>query len=234
MNFEQFQDYCMNELNLTLSTSQMGAFVSYLALLKEWNVMFNLTAITDEEKIIEKHFLDSLLPLKYVSIKEKSLIDIGSGAGFPGVVLAIANPQANIVLLEPNNKKARFLQTVKDNLHLDNVTIVVGRAETQNTLREEFDFAIARAVKQLNILLELAIPLLKVKGLFIAMKSHGASEEIIASKKAMQILKAKIVVCHEDILPTDKDLRVNLLIVKNDTTPLRYPRIYSQISSKPL
>lgn len=234
MNFEQFQDYCMNELNLTLSASQMGAFTSYLVLLKEWNVMFNLTAITDEEKIIEKHFLDSLLPLKYVSIKEKSLIDIGSGAGFPGVVLAIANPQANIVLLEPNNKKARFLQTVKDNLHLDNVTIVVGRAETQNTLREEFDFAIARAVKQLNILLELAIPLLKVKGLFIAMKSHGASEEIIASKKAMQILKAKIVACHEDILPTDKDLRVNLLIVKNDTTPLRYPRIYSQISSKPL
>ena len=234
MNFEQFQDYCMNELNLTLSASRMGAFTSYLALLKEWNVMFNLTAITDEEKIIEKHFLDSLLPLKYVSIKEKSLIDIGSGAGFPGVVLAIANPQANIVLLEPNNKKARFLQTVKDNLHLDNVTIVVGRAETQNTLREEFDFAIARAVKQLNILLELAIPLLKVKGLFIAMKSQGASEEIIASKKAMQILKAKIVVCHEDILPTDKDLRVNLLIVKNDTTPLRYPRIYSQISSKPL
>ena len=234
MNFEQFQDYCMNGLKLTLSASQMGAFVSYLALLKEWNVMFNLTAITDEEQIIEKHFLDSLLPLKYVSIKERSLIDIGSGAGFPGVVLAIANPQAEIVLLEPNNKKARFLQTVKDNLHLDNVTIVVGRAETQNALRQKFDFAIARAVKQLNILLELAIPLLKVKGLFIAMKSQGASEEIIASKKAMQILKAKIVACHEDILPTDKDLRVNLLIVKNDTTPLRYPRIYSQISSKPL
>ena len=196
--------------------------------------MFNLTAITDEEQIIEKHFLDSLLPLKYVSIKEKSLIDIGSGAGFPGVVLAIANPQAEIVLLEPNNKKARFLQTVKDKLNLDNVAIVVGRAETQIALRGKFDFAIARAVKQLNILLELAIPLLKVKGLFIAMKSQGASEEIIASKKAMQILKVKIVACHEDILPTDKDLRVNLLIVKNDTTPLRYPRIYSQISSKPL
>ena len=234
MNFEQFKAYCKNEMNITLSESQMGAFSNYLAMLKEWNVMFNLTAITDEEQIIEKHFLDSLLPLKYVSIKEKSLIDIGSGAGFPGVVLAIANPQAEIVLLEPNNKKARFLQTVKDKLNLDNVAIVVGRAETQNALRGKFDFAIARAVKQLNILLELAIPLLKVKGLFIAMKSQGASEEIIASKKAMQILKVKIVACHEDILPTDKDLRVNLLIVKNDTTPLRYPRIYSQISSKPL
>ncbi len=234
MTIEAFITYCKKELNIDFSKRQIDAFAMYLVLLKEWNRMFNLTAIIEEGQIIEKHFLDSLLPLKYISINHKSLIDIGSGAGFPGMVLAIAAPEANIVLLEPNNKKGHFLNVVKDKLALTNVTVVIGRAEAQNLNREKFDIATARAVKQLNILLELAIPLLKVNGLFIAMKSQNVNEEITASKNALKTLKAKIISCNEDILPTDKDIRINLFIVKNDTTPLRYPRLYSQISAKPL
>lgn len=234
MTLETFVSYCQKELKIELSKRQIECFATYLAMLKEWNLMFNLTAITEDEQIIEKHFLDSLLPLKYISIKGKSLIDIGSGAGFPGMVLAIVNPDARIVLLEPNNKKAKFLDVVKEKLSLNNVTVVIGRAETQILDREAYDFATARAVKQLNILLELAIPLLKVKGTFIAMKSQNVSEEMSASKNALKTLKSKIISCHEDILPTDRDVRINLFIVKNDITPSRFPRIYSQISAKPL
>ncbi|MDY0345767.1 MAG: 16S rRNA (guanine(527)-N(7))-methyltransferase RsmG [Bacilli bacterium] len=234
MTLETFKEYCKINLKIDLNSKQIKHFEFYLSMLKEWNAMFNLTAITDEEQIIEKHFLDSLIILKYISLKDKSLIDIGSGAGFPGVVLAIMNPATKIVLLEPNNKKARFLQVVKEKLSLGNVSVIVGRAEAQKIYREKFDFATARAVKQLNILLELAIPLLKVKGTFVAMKSQSVNEEINNAKKAFRTLNSKIVSRQEDILPTDKDIRINLFIVKNDSTPLRYPRVYGQISAKPL
>jgi len=203
-------------------------------MLKEWNNLFNLTSIVDDEQIVEKHFLDSLIPLKYVSLKDKKIIDIGTGAGFPGMVIAIALPEAKITLLEPNNKKIRFLKAVKEKLRLENVIIIAGRAETENELREEYDFAIARAVKQLNILVELSTPLLKVKGFFIAMKSSSVNEEILLSKRALNILNCAIQAIHQDILPTEKDERATVIIVKNDKTPNCYPRSYHLISRKPL
>ena len=234
MKLDAFQRYVNQHLNIVLEKEQIEAFATYLNMLKEWNNFFNLTAIVDDEQIVEKHFLDSLIPLKYVSLKDKKVIDIGTGAGFPGMAIAIALPEVIMTLLEPNNKKFRFLSAVKDKLQLKNVTIISGRAETENELRERYDVAIARAVKQLNILLELSMPLLKVKGFFIAMKSSSANEEIALSKKALNVLKCTIQAIHQDILPTEKDERVSVIIVKNDTTPNRYPRPYHLISAKPL
>ena len=234
MKLDAFQRYVNQHLNIVLEKEQIEAFATYLNMLKEWNNFFNLTAIVDDEQIVEKHFLDSLIPLKYVSLKDKKIIDIGTGAGFPGMVIAIALPEAKITLLEPNNKKIRFLKAVKEKLRLENVIIIAGRAETENELREEYDFAIARAVKQLNILVELSTPLLKVKGFFIAMKSSSVNEEILLSKRALNILNCAIQAIHQDILPTEKDERATVIIVKNDKTPNCYPRSYHLISAKPL
>lgn len=234
MKLDAFQQYVKQQLNIVFNKEQIGAFATYLDMLKEWNNLFNLTSIVDDEQIVEKHFLDSLIPLKYVSLKDKKIIDIGTGAGFPGMVIAIALPEAKITLLEPNNKKIRFLKAVKEKLRLENVIIIAGRAETENELREEYDFAIARAVKQLNILVELSTPLLKVKGFFIAMKSSSVNEEILLSKRALNILNCAIQAIHQDILPTEKDERATVIIVKNDKTPNCYPRSYHLISRKPL
>lgn len=234
MTFTQLRSIVATELKIDLTTNQEEQLSKFLFLLQEWNNYFNLTAITDTEKVIEKHFYDCLIPAKYVMLDHKSLIDIGTGAGFPGLVLAIAFPNAHITLLEPNNKKIRFLNTVISALSLKNVHVICGRAESQPQLREQFDYAIARAVKPLNILIELCLPFVKVNGLFLAMKSQGVDDEIRSATKACTVLKCSIKEKYVDYLPTDQDERVNLVIVKNDKTPLRYPRPYSQISAKPL
>jgi len=234
MTFVELRQIVEARIGIKLTESQEEHLAKFLALLQEWNGYFNLTAITEEGQIIEKHFLDSLLPAKYITLSQKTLIDIGTGAGFPGLVLAIVFPNMDVTLLESNNKKVRFLDTVVSTLELKNVQVICGRAESQPTLRERFDIVIARAVKPLNILLELCIPFSKVGGCFIAMKSQGVDEEIVAAEKAMASLKCSIKERHIDYLPTDHDERVNLFIVKNDKTPIRYPRQYNQISTKPL
>jgi len=234
MIFTEFAKYLKTNLSLEIDKKQEEQLLTYLSMLQEWNKLFNLTAISESEQIIEKHFLDSLIPLKYFKPVHKSLIDIGTGAGFPGLVIAIMSPLADVTLLEPNNKKIRFLEAVKEKLGLDNVTIISGRAENLKSSRETFDIAIARAVKPLNVLLELAIPLVKTKGLFIAMKSQNVNDEIALSKKAFSLLKCRIANHFEDYLPTEKDVRINLFIVKNDVTPLKYPRAFNLISAKPL
>lgn len=219
---------------ITVSDGFLKKIKLYASELQSWNKLFNLTALEKEKEIYEKHFYDSLIPLKYVNLNHKSIIDVGSGAGFPGLVIALFNEKAHVTLLEPNQKKAHFLRTMVEKLSLENVRVIVGRAESQNNLRESFDFAIARAVKSLNILLELVIPLLSVKGTFIAMKGKNALSEISEARKAFVTLKCKVVYKYEDELPISKETRFNLFIVKNDITPIRYPRPYSLIATKPL
>lgn len=234
MTFIELRQIVEKKICVTLTNDQEERLIRFLALLQEWNGYFNLTAITEEGQIVEKHFLDSLLPTKYINLSKKTIIDIGTGAGFPGIVIAIVFPEVDVTLLESNNKKVRFLNAVVTALELKNVQVVCGRAEEQPTLRERFDYVIARAVKPLNILLELCIPFCKVGGCFIAMKSHGVEEEIVAAQKAMASLKCTIKERHIDYLPTENDERINLIIVKNDKTPLHYPRQFNQISAKPL
>lgn len=216
-----------------LNAEQIKKFEKYSDLLLEWNEKFNLTAIKDKDEITEKHFIDSLYLDKFVDLDNKTFLDVGSGAGFPGVPLAIAHPSLKVSLLESNGKKVKFLQEIKKELDLKNVEIIQARAEEFDK-RESFDFVSARAVKELRILLEICFHLVKVNGHFIAYKSSNVDEEIKASKNAFKNLQIEKIDRHEYSLPKSKDTRVLLVILKEKKTLKKYPRRYSEIVKAPL
>lgn len=211
-----------------LTKEQISKFERYLDFLLEWNSKFNLTAITEKDEIEEKHFLDSLELIKFFEIDNKTLLDVGSGAGFPGIPLAIAKPSTKVTLLEANGKKVSFLQFVKKELNLENVEIVQGRAEELQK-REEFDIVTARAVKELNILLEISFHLVKVDGSFIAYKGPSVNEEIALAKHALKVLGADEPKIIEYNLQKSQNPRVFLEIFKKNATPKKYPRRYGEI-----
>ena len=216
-----------------LSNEQIRQFDLYRKLLLEWNEKFNLTAITDEEEIEEKHFIDSLLPTKFVILNKGKLLDIGSGAGFPGIPLAIYQPNLKVTLLESNGKKVSFLNEVVKQLDLKNVTVSNGRAEDLK-VRSSFDYVTARAVKSLNILVELSIPFVKVHGTLLAYKGDRADEEINEAKSALRKLNAKLIEKHLYRLPKSQDNRNLLVILKEKEVQKKYPRNYSEIIKNPL
>ena len=214
-----------------LTDAQIELFELYSNLLLEWNEKFNLTAITDKDDIIEKHFIDSLYLTKYISLENKSLLDVGSGAGFPGIPLAIVSPSTQVTLLESNGKKVSFLKEVVNKLNLKNVQIIQGRSE-ELSMRELFDFVTARAVKQLNILLEISTHLLKVGGKFIAYKGD-AEDELNESKQAIKKLSLEVIADYKYELP-NAGKRELILFYKINKTPNKYPRRYSEIVKSPL
>ena len=216
-----------------LSEEQISKFETYRDLLLEWNEKFNLTAIKDKDEIEEKHFVDSLYLDKFVDLDKKSFLDVGTGAGFPGIPLAITHPTLKVTLLESNGKKIKFLNEVKEKLSLNNVEIIQSRAE-EFSKREAFDFVSARAVKELRILLEICFYLVKVNGYFIAYKSSNVDEEIKASKEAFKALQINKIVKHEYSLPKSEDNRVLLEILKEKKTLKKYPRRSSEIVKSPL
>ena len=216
-----------------LNKEQIIKFEKYLSLLLEWNEKFNLTAITDKEQIEEKHFVDSLMLCKYENLKGKTLIDIGSGAGFPGIALAIGEPELKVTLLESNGKKISFLKEVVKQLELSNVEIIQGRAEELGT-REKYDIVTARAVKELNVLLEISYYLLKVGGTFYAYKASNIDNEIANAKHALKCLLIDGYNKIEYNLPKSKDIRVLLGILKKNKTLKKYPRRYGEIVKAPL
>ena len=216
-----------------LNEKQISNFVRYRDLLLKWNEKFNLTAITNPDEIEEKHFIDSLFLDKYVDLENKTLLDVGSGAGFPGIPLAIAHPNLKVTLLESNGKKISFLKEIVNELNLDNVEIVQARSEEFNK-REAFDIVTARAVKELNILLEITFHLVKVDGLFVAYKSSNIDEEIKHATKAFKALEISDFSKYEYNLPKSQDIRVLLVILKQKSTKKKYPRRYSEIVKAPL
>lgn len=216
-----------------LNKEQNTRFDRYLSLLLEWNEKFNLTAITDKDQIEEKHFVDSLMLMKYTDLKNKTLIDIGSGAGFPGIALAIGEPQLKVTLLESNGKKVSFLKEVVKQLELSNVEIIQGRAEELGT-REKYDIVTARAVKELKVLLEISYYLLKVDGSFFAYKASNIDNEIENAKHAFKCLQIDSFNKIEYNLPKSKDNRVLLGILKKNKTLKKYPRRYGEIVKSPL
>ena len=225
----------LSKNNVVLSEKQSLQFGKYLYLLQEYNKVMNLTGITEEEEVYEKHFYDSLLFSFNENMDGLSLIDVGSGAGFPGVPLAIAYPSLNVTLLEPLTKRCKFLEVVKNELGLSNVVIVNERAEDFSKKNEEkFDIATARAVSKLNILLEISSQMIKVNGYFIALKGKIAQEEIEQAKNALKVLNFKIEKNKEDYLPSEEDSRANIFIKKLGSTNKKYPRNYSQIKNRPL
>ena len=225
----------LKQNNVVLSEKQVLQFEQYLHLIQEYNKVMNLTGITEEEEVYEKHFYDSLLFSLNENMGNKKLIDVGSGAGFPGIPLAIAYPSLRITLLEPLMKRCVFLSTVQQTLGLENVEVVCDRAEDYSKVhKEEFDIATARAVSKLNILLEISSQMIKVGGHFIALKGRIAQEEIDQAQNALKVLNFKIVKNKEDSRPSEEDKRANIFIKKMGSTNPKYPRNYSQVKNRPL
>jgi 16S rRNA (guanine527-N7)-methyltransferase len=218
---------------IQLTEIQLKQLDIYADLLIKWNKKFNLTAITDKNDIYVKHFLDCLLLGKLFNPTD-NLIDVGSGAGFPGLVLKIYNPDLEVYLLEPNNKKVSFLNEVVSILKLEKVYIFNQRAEdfAKNNF-EKFTFVTARAVATLNILSELCLPLVKVEGHFLSMKGPKGYEELKQAKQAIEILGAEIYQIKEFGL-TFGNQRLIIDLKKVAHTPDKYPRNYGQIKKEPL
>ena len=232
MTLEQLAIRCKED-GIELTEAQLKQFDLYADLLKEWNEKMNLTSITEKEEVIEKHFYDCIIPAKTMSFHGKKLLDIGSGAGFPGMVFAILYPDMQIVLADATQKKFKFLEEVRSRLGLQNVTFHVGRVEEMRKQRESFDIVTSRGFASLRILLEVAAPLIKVSGTIIAMKSQRGEEELKEAYGTIVKLKLKEVNLQRATLPNG-DIRLNYLFQKLEKTDTRYPRPWAVIIKKPL
>lgn len=238
MEFEIFSEELENaakQIEIELTKKQIEKFYNYMNLLLEWNEKINLTAIIEPREVILKHFVDSLTIAKYIKENEK-LIDVGTGAGLPGIPLSIVKENTDIVLLDSLNKRINFLEEIKQNLKLKNITTIHGRAEEfgkNKKEREIYDIATSRAVAPLNILLEYLLPLVKVGGKAICMKGSNI-EEIENAKNALEILGGKIEKIEEITLP-NSDIKRNIIIVKKvKNTPSKYPRKPGTPSKEPI
>ncbi len=232
MTYEEMKN-ALEGSAVALSEDQIKAFHIYAELLKEWNEKINLTAITDEPLVIEKHFYDSLLIAKNTSFAGKSVADIGSGAGFPGMAIAIAFPDSRVTLIDSTKKKFLFLDEVKKTLKLKNVNFHVGRVEDMKREKNHFDVVTARGFAAMNIFLEVAAPLAKVGGTLIAMKSLKGEEELMKSRFAIRKLCLEKTLTQKDSLP-DGEIRLNYFFEKKENTPSSYPRPWGEILKKPL
>lgn len=219
--------------DITLNEKQIENLIKYLDLLIETNKVMNLTAIREEEAILEKHFIDSLLLTKLIKDDEKNIIDIGTGAGFPGLVLSIVYPNKNFLLVDSVKKKISFINYVIEKIGLKNVETSTERAEELiKNNREKFDIALCRGVANLRIILEYLIPFLKVNGRFLPQKLNV--NELEESKNALKILNSEIINIYNFKLPISGDERIILEIVKKSKTNKIYPRSVGIPSKKPL
>lgn len=226
------------ELGIFLEMFHVEHFQKYYSLLLEWNQKMNLTAITEEKEIVIKHFLDSLFVIKSGKIKgNEKIIDVGTGAGFPAIPLKIVFPDLKATLLDSLQKRINFLERVASELNLREIELVHGRAEELGknfAYREKFDIATARAVAPLNILLEYALPFVKVGGYFIALKGKEIEEEVKNSGKSLKELNGKIEEIIQIPLPFSDIIHHLIIIEKEGTCPLKYPRRSNVIKRTPL
>lgn len=222
-------------LKITLTDEQLKAFQTYYDFLLSENEKYNLTGITAYEDVLIKHFYDSLTLLKTNDFADgTSLCDIGSGAGFPGIPLKIVHPGIKLTLVESQTKKANFLKELVSLLKLDNVVVINDRAEEfAHKNKEKFDIVTARAVAPLNILNELTLPLVKVGGVFLAMKGDNYDEELKNAKNGIMVLGGSIKKIVNFDLPLQFGKRT-IIIIKKTKSVKKYPRQYSQIKSNPL
>ena len=223
------------EIDINVSDENIKKLYEYMTILLDWNEKINLTAITNVDEIIEKHFIDSLTILRYIKDSDK-VIDVGTGAGFPGIPLAI-NSNANLTLLDSLNKRINFLEEVKNTLGLINVQNIHGRAEEvarQKNHREMYDVAVSRAVAPMNILVEYLLPFVKVGGICICMKGPNASEEISNANNAINLLGGKYI-DQINIKLKNGEIDRNLIIIKKiNNISNKYPRKPGVPTKQPL
>lgn len=225
------------KMGIELSQNQLEKFDLYKKLLLEWNEKMNLTAITDYEGIAIKHFADSISVLPLIENKNASLIDVGTGAGFPGIPLKIANDGFKVTLLDSLNKRITFLEEVKKELGITNLECIHSRAEDGGRnadLREKFDYCVSRAVARLSVLSEYCMPFVAVGGYFISLKGPDAAEELTEAQKAISVLGGKVEKVVEITIP-ESDLKHCAVVIKKiKSTPKVYPRKAGTAAKKPL
>lgn len=236
VEFEEVFKKYSKKLDVEISNNQIEKFYKYMEVLLEWNQKINLTAITDYEEIILKHFIDSLTIAKYID-KNSYLVDVGTGAGFPGIPLKIVREDIKVVLLDSLNKRIMFLNEVINELDLKNIDTVHSRVEEfgrNKKYREKFDVATSRAVANLSTLSEYMIPLVKVGGKCVCMKGKEVEQELQDAKNAINILGGKVVDKVEFQL-LDNDISRNIILIsKCKNTPAKYPRKPGTPSKEPI
>lgn len=237
LDFQAALDTSLSECGLSISEETKEKLNIYFETLVEWNEKMNLTALTSPRDVALKHFCDCLKVLSYAKIKEgASVIDVGTGAGFPGLVLKIARPDLKLCLLDSLQKRLIFLEEVCKKAQIEDVRFLHSRAEDgarDATLRESFDYAVSRAVAPMNVLSEYCLPYVKVGGSFLAMKGKEYKEEVSSAQKAIETLGGCISDVHTFKL-SDAGQRAIVCIQKTEKTPDTYPRTGKKIKTKPL
>lgn len=228
----------LEPLHITLSSMQLDQFDKFYDLLVEWNKVMNLTGITEYQDVVEKHFLDSLSIVKIIDMNQiEYAIDIGTGAGFPGIPLKIAFPDINIVLLDSLNKRIKFLDHIIEELKLDGIRTIHGRAEDyarEAGYREKFDLCVSRAVANLASLSEYCLPYVRVGGRFVSYKSGDIEQEISEGERAIKILGGKVYQVEKFNLPGTEIQRSFVMIKKMKNTQNKYPRKAGMPTKEPL
>ena len=231
-------DEKLKELDITLSEKQQAQFYRYYELLVEWNKVMNLTGITEYEEVNEKHFIDSLSIVKVLDMnKVSTVIDVGTGAGFPGIPLKIAFPHLKVTLLDSLNKRIKYLDTVIDELELNDIHTIHGRAEEyarKEEYREKYDLAVSRAVANLSTLSEYCVPYVKVGGMFVPYKSGEIDEEVKAAQTALKVLGGKQTEVVKFTLPGSDINRSFVKIQKVKSTGKKFPRRAGLPTNEPI
>ncbi|MBQ6820449.1 MAG: 16S rRNA (guanine(527)-N(7))-methyltransferase RsmG [Clostridium sp.] len=238
MKYFQLMKEASSEVGIDLTENQYNQFITYMKLLQEWNEKINLTAITEDEDVVKKHFIDCIKAFKSDAVKNaKTIIDVGTGAGFPGLPIAIMNPNVNVTLLDSLNKRINFLNNVVEKLELKNVVTIHSRAEDgarKNELREQFDVATSRAVANMAVLSEFCLPYVKVNGYFVALKGPAIENEISEGTKAISTLGGEL----KNIIEVnieESDLKHNIVEIKKiNKCSKTYPRKAGTINKKPI
>lgn len=228
----------LSELKLTITKEQEEQLIQFYELLIEWNKVMNLTGITEFEEVVEKHFIDSLSIVKVLDLsKVDNVIDVGTGAGFPGIPLKIVFPHLKITLLDSLNKRIKFLNEVIDKLALADIAAVHGRAEDlakKENYREKFDLCVSRAVANISTLSEYCLPFVKCDGVFVSYKSGKVEEELEKGKLAFSVLGGKLSKKEDFYLPGSDIFRTLAVIKKIKKTPGKYPRKAGLPSKEPI
>ena len=228
---------CAKQLEIEITESQLDQFATYFEMLVEKNKVMNLTAITEKNEVIIKHFLDSIAILKYIDVDDKKVIDIGTGAGFPGIPLKIMRPKMQLTMLDSLNKRIQFLNEVVDELQLEQVETIHDRAEDyahDKAYRAQYDYAVSRAVANLSTLSEYCLPFVKIEGDFISYKSGQVQEEVAQGKNAIFLCGGKCSKVEGFVLPESDMERTFVMIHKVKNTAKQYPRKSGTPAKKPL
>ncbi|MUG47882.1 16S rRNA (guanine(527)-N(7))-methyltransferase RsmG [Paenibacillus woosongensis] len=218
----------LRDHGIEVNAEQLTQFETYFKELVSWNEKMNLTGITEREQVYVKHFYDSISLAFHMNMRDiQSLADIGSGAGFPGIPLKICFPQLKLTIVDSLNKRIHFLQNIVDQLSLDGVELIHGRAEDiarKPQYRDQFDLVTARAVARMAVLNEFCLPFVKVGGVFAAMKGSDPREEVEEAARSMKVLNGKLIGSHHFTLPMEDSDRHIILVKKTAATPKAYPR----------